>query len=142
MARRWVQFLLLAVLTSGCAKGPDVAPVSGVATRGGEPVANVVLWFTPTTGRPSWALTDAEGRFTLDYNRERQGAKVGKHLVTVVYEPRPSSPAEEALILTGKKKAPSKPAEMNEILAKYGPGASALEVEITGPVSDLEIKLD
>jgi hypothetical protein len=128
-------------LTNGCGRS-DVVPVKGIATRGGQPVANVVLWFTPTDGRPSWALTDSEGKFELDYSREYKGAKVATHRVTVNYEPRPADPGEEQLILSGRKARPTRPAEMDAILAKYGQGVSTLDVEISRGVSDLEIKLD
>lgn len=135
-------FLLLAAMSLvGCGRN-DIVPVSGMATRGGKPVGNIVIWFTPSEGRPSWALTDAEGKFELDYNRDRKGARVGKHRVTVVYEPRPTDPGEEQLILSGKKARPSRPAEMDEILAKYSPNVSTLEIEIDRAVSDLEVKLD
>jgi hypothetical protein len=142
MPRPFALLLLAALLPfSGCGRA-DVVPVSGTATRGGKPVANIVLWFTPSEGRPSWALTDSEGKFELDYNRENKGAKVGKHRVTVVYEPRPSDPGEEQLILSGRKKRPTRPDEMDAILAKYSPAVSTLEVEINKAVDDLEIKLD
>jgi hypothetical protein len=134
-------FLAALLCLSGCGRS-DVVPVSGTATRGGKPVANVVLWFTPSEGRPSWALTDADGKFELDYNRENKGAKVAKHRVTVVYEPRPSDPGEEQLILSGQKKRLGRPPEMDAILAKYSPAVSTLEVEITKAINDLEIKLD
>lgn len=134
-------FLLSLLALTGCNR-LDVVPVKGVVTRAGQPVGNVVIWFTPDAGRPSWALADAEGKFELEYNRERKGAKVAKHIVTVKYEPRPSDPGEEQLILSGRKARPVRPPEMDAILAKYGPGVSTLEVEISKPVTDLQIKLD
>ena len=143
MLRRITAFAFLATLLAltGCDRS-DVVPVKGKVTRGGQPVPNVVIWFTPAEGRPSWALSDAEGNFELEYNRENKGAKVAKHIVTVKYEPRPSDPGEEQLILSGRKARPTRPPEMDAILAKYGPGVSALEVDISKAVADLEIKLD
>lgn len=143
MLRRITAFLLLAsvLALTGCGRA-DVVPVKGKVTRGGQPVANVVVWFTPAEGRPSWALTDGEGRFELEYNRENKGAKVSKHRVTVNYEPRPTDPGEEQLILSGRKARPSRPPDMDAILAKYGPTVSTLEVDISQAVENLEIKLD
>lgn len=134
-------FLLSLLVFAGCGRS-DVVPVKGKITRAGQPVGNVVIWFTPAEGRPSWALADAEGRFELEYNRENKGAKVSKHRVTVNYDPRPTDPGEEQLILSGHKARPSRPPDMDAILAKYGPAVSQLEVEISKPVEDLEIKLD
>lgn len=141
--RRLLLLILLCSLwlTIGCGRS-DVVPVKGIVTRGGQPVANIVLWFTPTEGRPSWALTDSEGKFELDYSREYKGAKVAKHRVTVNYDPKPADPGEEQLILSGRKARPTRPAEMDAILGKYGQDVSTLEVEISHAVSDLEIKLD
>ncbi len=140
---RWLPILILFCCAwfVGCGRA-DVVPVKGTVTRGGQPVANVVIWFTPTEGRPSWALTDAQGKFELDYSREYKGAKVAKHRVTINYEPRPADPGEEQLILSGRKPRPMRPPEMDAILAKYGQGVSTLEVEISRAVTDLEIKLD
>jgi hypothetical protein len=143
MFRRTAAILYLAAFVSltGCGRS-DVVPVKGKVTRAGQPVPNVVIWFTPAEGRPSWALSDAEGKFELEYNRENKGAKVSKHIVTVKYEPRPTDPGEEQLILSGRKARPARPPEMDAILAKYGPGVSTLEVDIEKGVDDLEIKLD
>jgi hypothetical protein len=133
-------FLSLGSFT-GCGRA-DVVPVKGQVTRGGQPVGNVVVWFTPSEGRPSWALTDSAGKFELDYSREYKGAKVGKHRVTVKYEPRPADPGEEQMILSGQKPRPTRPPEMDAILAKYGPGVSQLDIEISKAEDNLEIKLD
>jgi hypothetical protein len=137
----WLLLVIAALAHSGCGRS-DIVPVRGIATRGGKPVPNVILWFRPAEGRPSWAQTDAEGKFELDYSREFKGAKVGKHIVTVNYDPRPADPGEEQRILSGQAKRPSRPADLDDILAKYAPGVSTLEVEITEAVDDLEIKLD
>ena len=134
--------LLMSLASSvGCGRS-DVVPVKGQVTRGGQPVGNVVIWFTPSEGRPSWALTDAEGQFELDYSREYKGAKVGTHRVTVKYEPRPADPGEEQLILSGKKARPTRPPEMDAIMSKYGPGVSQLDIEISKAEDNLEVKLD
>jgi len=63
--------------------GPTVVPISGTAIRGGPPVAGIELSFHPETGRPSWANTGAAGRLTLSYSRDRDGAVLGRHRVTV-----------------------------------------------------------
>src|SRR5262249_39554660 len=112
----WVLMLGAELLCAGCGgDGPRVVAVSGVVTRGGQPVPHLYLTFEPEHGRPSWAVSDAKGRFTLHYDRHQDGAAVGKHRVSVAFKPR--DPGEEEDFRTGKKQAPK---ELKAILQKYG----------------------
>ncbi|PHQ33740.1 transthyretin-like family protein [Rhodopirellula bahusiensis] len=100
----------LAALTlmTGC--GPELPPigeVSGVITQDGKPVEGVALEFVPVDGgRPSMAVTDAEGHYSAMFTAQTDGALVGKH--TIRYEingpaaPMPASPDAE-FIPTSKK---------------------------------------
>jgi hypothetical protein len=130
-------FLLACVV--GCGSDvPEIVPVSGTVTRGGKPVANIFLNFVPATGRPSWGVSDAEGKFSLHYDRDYEGAVTGKHKVFVQY--KPANMQAELDMQAGKLK---RPPELEEILKKYGtPEDSTKEVEITKKVTDLELKLD
>lgn len=130
-------FAALVAPTAGCGSaGPKVVPVAGTATRGGKPVADVELTFHPEKGRPSWANTEADGRFRLDYSRDRDGAVLGRHRVTVRGR-QPRSAAEE---FAGKI---PHPAEVREIVARYGNvETTPLVIEITGPTDDLVVPLD
>lgn len=127
--------IVLAVvwLTNGCGpSGPTVVPVSGVLTRGGQPVPNLEIFFMPTQGRNSVGHADEQGRFSMQYTADQDGALVGTHKVFVVFNP-PQSGAERA----------AAPAELRPILDKYGTlDKTPLTLEITKRVSDLEIKLD
>jgi hypothetical protein len=127
-------FLLAGVfVTAGCSSGPKIVKVSGVATYKGQPVPNLRLNFQPEHGRPSWGDTDANGRFTLEYDAQNKGALVGKHTVSARYQA--SSPEEE---MSGKV-----PPSVKVILDKYGDMMnSPLKVEITGPTDNLELKFD
>jgi hypothetical protein len=99
-------------------------------------VPNLVVHFQPTTGRPSWGKADEQGRFSLSYDPERDGALVGTHIVWVVY--KVGSMDEEM----GKVKAKHHPEEA-AITEKYGKlEKTPLKIEITEEVDDLEIKLD
>lgn len=66
----------------------DLADVSGVVTFQGLPYSADVL-FEPLDdmqqrkGRPSSASTDAQGRFTLNFTPDADGALIGPHRVTV-----------------------------------------------------------
>jgi hypothetical protein len=128
-----VLMTVLAALLGGCSPGgPTVVPVSGVLTRNGKPVPNLEVYFMPTHGRNSVGMADENGRFTLGYTPDQDGALVGTHTVFVVFNP-PQTTSERL----------AAPAEMRPILEKYGTmDTSPLRVEITKAVSDLEIKLD
>lgn len=84
-------FLILVAL--GCGKAPyEIAPVSGQVVYHGKPLAKTHVYFQPMAGDPtkpepgpeSYALTDAEGRFTLQVVvSNKPGAVVGKHRVRI-----------------------------------------------------------
>lgn len=77
---------LLAVVAIGCGRGGiGLAPVEGVVTIDGAPLADAgVLFFPndPKMGQPATGETDAEGRFTL-VTASREGAAIGEHLVAI-----------------------------------------------------------
>jgi hypothetical protein len=71
--------LLLCVLSGGCGKEMKVAPVSGTVTLDGAPLDRASVMFLPAAGgRPSFGVTDEQGRFTLDYSMDQMGAEVGQ----------------------------------------------------------------
>lgn len=77
------------LLPVGCSKGPKLSKVTGVVTLDGTPVPNATVVFTPTdvTPRsPSYGKTDAEGRYTLAFSRERHGAMQAVHTVQIETE--------------------------------------------------------
>ena len=93
--------LPLLALVAGCGgDGPTIVKVTGRLTYKGQPVTNAILQFQPEYGRQSWAQTDAEGRFKINYDRQQDGAVIGKHKVWV--EIRPTTPAEQEAAMLGK----------------------------------------
>jgi len=134
IAGAFASFSLL--LTAGCGgSGPDIVEVEGRLTRGGKPVPNLTVTFLPDEGRPSWGRSDENGYFKLNYDPERDGAKVGMHTVVVRF--KAMSLDEE----TGKTKVKHHPEEQ-AIVEKYGGMGEKLRIEIKEAVDDLEIKLD
>lgn len=133
---RWLFALPLvlgSLAVSGCADGPRIVKVSGTATRGGQPVPSLLLNFQPEKGRPSWAITDAQGRFTLEYDKDNKGAIVGTHVVAASY--RAATADEE---MSGKKDK-----IYYEIEKKYNDMQnSPMKIEITRAVDNLELKFD
>lgn len=78
----------------GCGGGPTDQPelgtVSGVVKADGSPLANVVVTFTPSTGRPSVGRTGTDGTYSLDFTADTKGAAIGTHTVTVSLAPSDS----------------------------------------------------
>ncbi len=69
----------------GCAgsDGPELGEVSGLVTLNGDPLPNATVHFTPDEGRPSRGETDEDGRYTLMYTNENEGAVPGQHTVRI-----------------------------------------------------------
>ncbi len=131
-------FVYALLLISGCGDGgPKIVTVSGQATYKQKPIPRLILTFSPANGRPSTAMTDADGKFELDYLGERKGVQVGTH--TVTFEYRAKDPGEEMDILEGKKK---RPPEIEAIMKKYIAGKESLTVEIKEATKTFELKLD
>ena len=85
---RWIPLvclgLALALLASGCRRGPRLGTVTGTVTLDGKPLANAQVEFQPTAGAPpSYGTTDALGRYELRYTKEKLGAVVGGHIVRI-----------------------------------------------------------
>lgn len=126
----------LLMLAAGCGGGgPEVVPVTGTLTYKGKAVPNALLHFLPEKGRQSWAKTDAEGRFKVHYDKQQDGAVVGKHKVWVEY--KAGSPAEEDLPpeKTGTK-------DLRAFFAKYNYENSKIEVQVVSGQKEIKLDLD
>lgn len=121
------------VLLFGCGDGPTLAPVKGVLTYKGKPVPNVHLDFQPETGRPSWGQTDADGQFTLEYDRENKGAVIGKHKVFAKMGPGGEK-------IPGER--PPVPKELAEFFDKYSAANSKIVVDIDRNTKELTLAWD
>lgn len=82
-----VLFLLFSISAIGCGNSdrPSLANASGKVTLDGQPVAQATVTFVPVDGgRPSTAITDAQGQYTMNSFDDAQGAIVGDHNVSVM----------------------------------------------------------
>jgi hypothetical protein len=112
--------------------------VTGTVTRGGKAVDRLVVNFWPEQGRPSWGLTNADGHYTMKYDKDRDGAVPGRHKVWV--QLKPATPKEEADAANGLF-APRP--EINAILEKYGNfNSSPLTVEVKEDEQVIDLPLD
>ncbi|MEY4614152.1 MAG: hypothetical protein RL179_2125 [Planctomycetota bacterium] len=130
------------IFLPGCGnKGPEIVSVSGTVKYKEKPVADLILNFEPEDGRPSWAQSDESGRFQTKYDASQDGARVGKHKVWIIWQPKNILDQQiEQGLMKGKS---SKTPEIREILKKYGDvKTTPLVIDITKAESNLEIKLD
>lgn len=122
----------------GCGPdGPQVVKVSGTVTHAGKPVSGLLVNFSPERGRASSGITDKDGHYTLNYERGRPGAVVGRHKVW--FKAQAANPKEEAELAQGVMKL--RP-EVLAILAKYGDEQStplAMDVKQDNQVIDLPV---
>ena len=78
-------FAVLGALLSGCGGDLKVAPVTGTVTLDGKPLEWASVLFQPEEGgRPSFAVTNADGKYTLAYSMNEQGAEVGSATVKIM----------------------------------------------------------
>jgi hypothetical protein len=131
--------MFLLVVLAGCQDGgPKVVKVTGTLTYKGKPVPNTHIFFEPEKGRQSWAETDGEGRFKVNYDAHQDGAVVGKHKVWV--EMRSATTPDQEGVLPGKQPRMSK--EMATFLDKYSAEKSKLTIDITPDTRDLKLDLN
>jgi hypothetical protein len=132
---RRTAWLALALGLSGCDLGSEsLVRVHGTVTRNGKPVPHLFLNFVPAKGRPSWGISDPQGRFVLHYDRRRDGAVVGRHTVFVTF--KPYSPRDD------DRRLPP-PDDLRPILASYGrPETSPLRVDVESDHQAIALSLD
>ncbi|MDM4016365.1 carboxypeptidase regulatory-like domain-containing protein [Roseiconus lacunae] len=96
-------FTLLAVAltgftVTGCGPSqPELGQIEGILTIDGEPVKNGSIEFIPIGGgRPSLALTNAEGKYEAFYLPNVPGALTGKHRIR--FEIAKGKPGDPGLV--------------------------------------------
>ena len=127
----------LVIALGGCADdAPPIGYVTGTVTHAGKPVPGLTISFVPTEGRPSWGITDADGRYDLHWDADHDGAEVGTHRVAATFDA--ASPGEEAERAQGKRP----PEERAEIMKKYSFEATPLTVEVKNGNQVIDLALD
>src|SRR5262245_14949605 len=130
----------VALLLAGCSRGgPEIVPIEGNLTYQGEPVPNVRIYFVPTSGRPSWGISDDNGRFVLDYDLDHDGAKVGTHTIWLVDQGQNVDPT---LAMSGAATRKKRSPELAAVIAKHAQDKSTLQVEVKKADRNFQLKLD
>jgi len=139
-ALQWMPLagILLALFLLGCTRsGPQIVPIEGTITHKGKPVPNVRIYFVPD-GRPSWAISDTQGHFKLNYDEQHDGAKVGTHQVWIIDE---SGNVDPTLAMSGGPLPKRNPA-IRELALKYSQQNSPLKVEVTKADRNFRLELE
>ena len=91
IARKSTALLILAVVVSGCEARPradyrslGLADVGGVVRIDGRPLSNVQVIFENEDKTFSYAQTDAEGRYRLNFDSDQHGVPPGRKIVRIV----------------------------------------------------------
>ncbi len=130
--------LLAALLTAGCGGADeDLASVEGRITLNGEPLADARVEFDPiteeadfgkSTGSSSMAMTDANGRYTLQYTAEHDGALVGKHTVRITTRRMTVDPdGKENLV---PERLPPECHVASTIVKEVEPGSNTINIDL------------
>lgn len=82
-----IHFAFLALILFGVwgcrPAGPELGIVTGKILFDEKPLANVVVQFEPSRGRPAIAITNSDGEYRLDYTQNKSGATIGVHIVRI-----------------------------------------------------------
>lgn len=145
--------LLLALTVAaliGCSRSDadklGTVKAGGTVTLNGQPLAGATVTFSPTSaGRAASAMTDSQGRFTLNTSNTISGVMPGSYAVGIAKETVQGAmtPEESQAYYEKNKQPPPAPKVTNEVPEKYkSPTASGLKAEVkAGDSNDFKFDL-
>lgn len=83
----WLCSIACMLCVTGCgSSGPTLGTVTGTVTLDGKPVSQALVTFISKEpdGTSSFGMTDANGKYRLEFTTERMGAMLGDHDVEIV----------------------------------------------------------
>lgn len=128
-----VLLLAFTALGTGCSKppGPETGYVSGTVTLDGTPVADAIVNFDPTNGRPSKGFTDENGYYELIYTASRDGAVLGQHQVRITSARGASGGEGDAPKVAARKEIiPAKYNTRSELTALVESGNNTIDFDL------------
>jgi hypothetical protein len=145
MNRLSLLLLMLTITVPGCsssyapqAEQAASVPAAGLMTWQGQPLAGFRITLHPADNqRPAAGVSDSEGRFVLGTNSPDDGAVVGTHKVSVIWE----QPVDDGLGAAPADPVAQKPPV--DLPAKFAsPETSGLTLEVpSGGSSTLQLTL-
>ncbi len=150
--------LFACTLLAGCCDGVNYVAVSGKVTYNDAPLSNVQVMFQPNAaaggidagGVGSFAITDAEGKYTLEAATPtaRRGALVGNHQVRIAFPPKALGGTNSGEDSDAANSGGGAPAPKQPIPTKYNTettltfsvpagGTTTADFQLTGPALKL-----
>lgn len=136
LGSQFVRMYCLAILCLslvGCGSDMKVAPVSGTVTLDGAPLAKASVLFQPDAGgRPSFGVTDQNGKYTLAYSMHEQGAEVGSCTVKIStkMQPEDSDGSDKPNNKASPERIPSR-YEKEPVVVKVEPKPNTIDIALT-----------
>ncbi len=124
---------VLLFVSVGCwgTGSPPLGAVTGIVTLDGKPVSGARVTFQPRDGgRGSVGMTDAEGKYKLNYRQGEPGAVVGLHSVSITTAERESRDKD------------SKPSESRESIPNSYNEQTTLTAEVEPGGTEIDFPLD
>ena len=135
--RKLYPLIALLAAAIGCDSGPAPPPlgtVTGNVTLDGKPAEGMAVIFTPDSTRSSTGLTDKDGNYSLEFDKDHKGAAVGKHKVQITQRLE-ADPAKLAASRPEPGAAPRMiPARYNDkstLEREVKPGANTFDFDLT-----------
>lgn len=114
--------LLSLVAVSGCGtSGLDIAPVHGLITLDGQPLAHAGVVFQAEGKSAGGGYTDADGRYELMYKRGVKGAPIGTNRVVIT----------EDIAVTHRQQLPARYNTSSELRREVMSGDNEFNFELT-----------
>lgn len=124
---------IIVPIVIGCGGDMKVAPVTGTVTLDGSPLARASVLFQPDAGgRPSFAVTDQNGKYTLAYSMQEQGAEVGACTVKIstVMQPEDSDGSDSRTKKSAPERVPAR-YEKEPVVVKVEAKPNTIDIALT-----------
>ena len=128
-----LSLLFVVVTLTGCGSdGPELADVSGTVTFNGKPLRGAIVTFVPQAGgSTSSGVTGADGGYELMYLRDKHGAMLGKHNVTIKMEKLTQDDMAEGEVVPEFVRVPEKYQQPGSLTAEVDSGDNDIDFELT-----------
>jgi hypothetical protein len=130
--------VLVSLFAAGCGGSDNLASVHGTVTLDGEPLAGAKVEFEfrgeevirgKSTGSASYGKTDAQGRYTLAYTPDKEGAPIGEHTVRITTrEMKLDANGKEVLI---PERLPPQYHVDSKLAREVKPGSNTIDFDLT-----------
>jgi len=139
-----VSGLTCAFVLAGCGlAGPTLYPISGIVLHNGQPVPEAEVVLTSESGSPKastsgTAVTDHEGRFTIESGTRQDGLPKGRYRIRV-------APPNWRMPMPNEDHEPAPPDPTDNTPAGVIPfdyrteDTTPLRLDLTGPVTDFQV---